>query len=362
MIELNTIPLYLFAMYSINTEVKEGNPKTNEIDARRAIHKIVVQEMGHLALAGNLLTAVGGRPQLYGELFVPKYPAEILYEKVLMTLAPANQYQLQNFMEIEQPVHEKVEDEIRHTGKNDSPRAIPWYKSIGQFYEGIEHGITALHEAKVELFDQNSGRRQFTKDDTPHFNGDVDVILDKDKALDRLEFIVRQGEGGPSAQGSGAEKSHFEVFKEISQKNLDVYNLASNPQTDQFKGQEDDIYTLMLAFDAAYSYLLWSLEAVWAYDGQNETTRKQLKDNVHPLMMDAMMPIAKLLVKQNLKSIKNKRAGPAFNLYVFHLDGSPKAQLEELLRAAEKKAKEVYSDALNGLGDAVKDVYDLGNV
>ena len=39
---------------------------------------VVVQEMGHLALAGNVLKAVGGTPKVYSTDIIPNYPADMV--------------------------------------------------------------------------------------------------------------------------------------------------------------------------------------------------------------------------------------------------------------------------------------------
>jgi len=68
-LEHATIPPYLTAAYSAYIEVNKAS-----IDIIRAVAK---EEMLHLALAANLLNAVGGRPDLLSPGFVPPYPAPL---------------------------------------------------------------------------------------------------------------------------------------------------------------------------------------------------------------------------------------------------------------------------------------------
>ena len=65
-LEFATIPPYLTAMLSLK-------PGTNR-DIWWAIHDVVVDEMLHLLIAGNLLNALGGRPDFLHTRFVPTYP------------------------------------------------------------------------------------------------------------------------------------------------------------------------------------------------------------------------------------------------------------------------------------------------
>ena len=78
-VELSTIPLYLYAAYSIKTSgYDQWAPG---ISAFRAIRSVVIEEMLHLALARNLLVAVGGGDdfKLYDPAVVPKYPEAMLH-------------------------------------------------------------------------------------------------------------------------------------------------------------------------------------------------------------------------------------------------------------------------------------------
>src|SRR5678815_4208161 len=52
-----TLPPYLCALYSLDSD---RNPEATEV-----LVSILVEEMLHMTLAGNLLNAVGGMPRLY---------------------------------------------------------------------------------------------------------------------------------------------------------------------------------------------------------------------------------------------------------------------------------------------------------
>ncbi|KAH7332695.1 ferritin-like-domain-containing protein [Rhizoctonia solani] len=346
LLELYTIPLYLFAAYSIKRD--PGTTGTPEADAQDTMLEIVVQEMFHLGLAGNLLTAMRGRPQVYGEAFTPKYPSEILYEGVLMTLAPAKKSQVENFAEVEQPLPHRVDI----TQDEASTRTLGQYESIGQFYESLKAGLQSLHDnLGDDIFDKDSAGRQWKgREGTP-----LTPITDLETALDKLELIIEQGEGGPKEPKG---KSHFDEFTRLSQYDLAVYPLASNPKTSQFKDREDT-YPVMLAFDAAYSYLLWTLEAGWTYGGPDEEKKKKLRGNLHTLMVDVVGPIARFLVTQKLQTF-NKNAAPPFNLHIFGADASPLEELKTLVGDAAKKYPQ--SPELKGAVTSVAGLFDLGNV
>src|SRR5215831_15784418 len=68
-LEFSTIPPYLCAQWSINSDPS---------DVADMIEGIVVQEMYHFALAGNMLTAIGGVPNIANAAFIPIYPTNVL--------------------------------------------------------------------------------------------------------------------------------------------------------------------------------------------------------------------------------------------------------------------------------------------
>jgi hypothetical protein len=89
-IELSTVPLYLYGMYSVQapSAFATYNPITGAVRGAfdypfgcqyahgrfPRCEGVVAEEMLHLSLAGNILLAVGGKPRLYDPLVVPSYP------------------------------------------------------------------------------------------------------------------------------------------------------------------------------------------------------------------------------------------------------------------------------------------------
>ncbi|WP_275413708.1 ferritin-like domain-containing protein [Streptomyces rubrogriseus] len=65
-VEHSTLPPYLTALYSLDAE--------RNADAVQLIGGVFVEEMIHLALAANLLNAVGGRPVLDAPHMLPPHP------------------------------------------------------------------------------------------------------------------------------------------------------------------------------------------------------------------------------------------------------------------------------------------------
>src|SRR5262245_15506461 len=97
-LEFSTIPPYLCAQWSVNDDPGGVSDM---------IGGVVLQEMFHFALAGNMLTAIGGVPSIANAAFIPSYPTTVLPGGIPQTLAvdlkPLTPEQVQVFMQIEHP-------------------------------------------------------------------------------------------------------------------------------------------------------------------------------------------------------------------------------------------------------------------
>ena len=98
-----TIPPYLTAAYS--AKIKENK---DSIDIIRAVAK---EEMLHLALAANLLNAIGGQPDLVSPDFVPPYPTHLPtgQDDFDVGIEKFSDHALKIFSAIERPISVKPE-------------------------------------------------------------------------------------------------------------------------------------------------------------------------------------------------------------------------------------------------------------
>src|ERR1700676_1114582 len=113
-VELTTIPLYLAALWSI----KDSGAPSSRV-AFRLINDIVQQEMLHMGLACNMLSALGRDPEIALAAVVPTYPGPLpgcIHPGLTVTPMRLCTESLQKFMAIEYP--------------EDGPVALYW--SAGQ--------------------------------------------------------------------------------------------------------------------------------------------------------------------------------------------------------------------------------------
>jgi hypothetical protein len=131
-LEFSTIPPYLCAEWSIKTDKDPDG-------VRKKIHPIIVQEMYHFALAGNMLSAIGRTPKIANPDFLPNYPTHKLpgdiYQDLAVDLQPLSEGQLEVFMQIEKPEFPPVEA---------AARLATAPATIGEFYTALSHAFQKL--------------------------------------------------------------------------------------------------------------------------------------------------------------------------------------------------------------------------
>lgn len=244
-LEFSTIPPYLCAQWSIDSD--PGG-------VADMIEGIVLQEMYHFALAGNMLTAIGGMPNVANATFLLKYPTNELPggipQRLTVDLKPFSPAQAEVFMQIEYPEFPPV-----------ALAAGP--ATIGAFYETIAKGFTAVNPTiDPSAFAINSGEAKPIKS-----------VAD---ALAAIALIKGEGEGtegSPAQPPTGStDFAHYYLFKQIYTQKTLVQDAAGHwsfsgspisfPTCLDFQ-QSSTTPSPSLAFNQAISQLLTGLQACW---------------------------------------------------------------------------------------------------
>ncbi len=177
-LEHATLPPYLCALYSLD---QSRNP-----DAVDVVSSVLVEEMIHLALAANLLNAVGGEPCLDTPRMLPRHPRTLPHgdRSLELSLVPFGPEALEMFLRLEQPA------------PPDAPAEGDRYETIGQFYDAVERALRDLcAELGEEKVFSGDPARQVAGGHFLHSGGRLIAITDLSSALAALEEIVEQGEG-----------------------------------------------------------------------------------------------------------------------------------------------------------------------
>src|SRR5215469_1949605 len=328
---------YLFAAFSLKQSADEGLTEA-ELAAvtrwRKQISHVATQEMLHLALVHNLLSAIGAAPHLAR----PNFPAPASHYPagVQLTLLPFGEEALQHFMFLERPEGMDIGDAA---GLEAVGRAAPVvnerdivpqgqdFATVGHLYRSIEHGIARLTAKYGErwLF-TGPPRAQATE---PHFRWpELIAVTDLASASRAIEEILEQGEG-PRGHWRDA---HFGQFVRI----LDEYQQmsAANPAFDpvrpvvaaNVRPSERPVEVALITdpltaratdlFNVVYEILLQTFERFFAHTEETDAQLTVLADVTLDLMFRGIKPLGELITKLPAgPEYPGQTAGPSFELF-----------------------------------------------
>ena len=279
-LEHATIPAYLTALYSI----KDGH----NTEAAQVIQSVVMEEMLHMTLVGNVLNALDSHPVIDSPDFVPSYPGPLPYsdgsfEVGLLKFSPEA---LETFLRIELP---------------EAPGAPPEpdkFHTIGQFYDALIEALKTLDgEADGTIFVGNPDYQIQPEHYYYGGGGGVVPVTCLDSAVHALEEVMEQGEGHDHSIydgdhknfGQDEEVAHYYRFNEIAlgryygpddkpseppsgtEMPVDwsaVWNMAPNPKSARYEEDQPEVYALMQDFNRQYTGLLRQLHAAFNGDPQ----------------------------------------------------------------------------------------------
>jgi len=161
-------------------------------------------------------------------------------------------------------------------------------------------------------------------------------VTDLASALEAVRIIVVQGEGspGPYDDPDKLEEDHYDVFLGLKDGDAtwDVYPVVENPVTSDYWKYDKRIYQVSLTFDAAYCFLLRTIETLWYVD-KDDSRHNLILRNMYGIMMGVLAPLAKFLISQSIGP-NGQRAAPCFGYYEFKKQESELKQVQDEMQAA----------------------------
>ncbi|ODG99862.1 hypothetical protein A4S05_36045 [Nostoc sp. KVJ20] len=333
---------YLFTAFSLKESTNEGvsQAQLNKINRwrRTIINGIAVEEMLHLALASNLLTAIGGAPYFRRANFPQAKTYTSL--KLSFKLAPFNETTLNRYICFELPNNfdteeqkaswnqfcQRIKDEellrlLAALPQPLVPRKLE-YNTIGELYELIHQGFQTIGQ---KLF-----IGPFEAQATGIFKEMIQV-KDLDSAIKAIDLIIMQGEGSPAQR----DDSHFAKFTKIREEYLaELQNdpnfqparpvienpLLSLQQDNTTPGANIITDTLsrdvVEIFVALYEIMLQILLRFFAHTEENEEQMYVLKSAFINLMPFGVSPLAKAITQLPASDkFPGMNAGPSFEVY-----------------------------------------------
>jgi len=208
---------YLYAQFSLKRGLDEGltEGQLARVQAwEKALIGVIKQEMLHLALANNILTAIGAAPHFER----PNFPILSRWYPpgVQIALVPFGERALRHFIYLERPEGMALDDAAGFTATQHAQPLTAGdglvavgeeWRTVGHLYRGIEAGLANLSARYGEdaVF-IGPARAQAVTDifEWP----ELLAVTDLASAGQAIETIVEQGEG---ARGDWI-KSHFGIF------------------------------------------------------------------------------------------------------------------------------------------------------
>ena len=384
---------YLFAASSLKQDSAEGLT-AEELEAvrrwRDVVSQVATEEMLHLALVQNLLSAIGAAPHLAR----PNLPAPAHHYPagVNLTLVPFGEPALQHFMFLERPegmelegskgIDAPVRDAVPLIAEGDIVPRGQDFATVGHLYRSIEHGIAHLAEKFGErnLF-VGPPRAQAT---SAYFRWPQLVpVTDLASAQRAIDTVLEQGEG---ARGHW-EHAHFGQFVQI----LDEYRqmTTSNPDFEPARPvifatvrtcEHDESVPLIGdrvtsgcgdLLNVSYEILLQMLERFFAHTEETDAQLTTLANSALALMFGAIKPLGDLLTTLPVgPDHPDLNAGPTFELfyendYLLPHREAAWALLEERVRDAadfcslvKEAAPDTVANQLARVGEALTGVAD----
>jgi len=379
---------YMYAAYSLKQAAEEGlRPDAVEKVAhwRRTILHVATEEMLHLALVQNLLSAIGAAPHLSR----PNLPAPPHHfpAGVNLLLEPFGEAALEHFIFLERP------EGMPYAGADgidglpgDEPAPVIDADDIvpqAQDFATISHLYRSIEEGFSRLVDKYGEERLFVGPPRAQATAasfglpELVAVTDLASAREAIDTILEQGEGARGAW----ETSHFGQFVAI----LAEYRAmrAENPDFDparpvtfatvrrnEYDSSVPRITDPLTArctdlFNVSYEVLVQVLERYFAHTDETDDELATLVRTTHQLMGGVLAPLGGLLTTLPVgEALPGRNAAPSFEVFyqdddllphrrsawilieerlrdvaalIDHIDVGARAQVGEVLHAAQHR-------------------------
>jgi hypothetical protein len=307
---------YLFAAFSLKDRVDEGVTEAQLAAIQRwrsTVLGVAAQEMLHLALTANMLTALGASPHL-SRPNLPQ-PARHYPASVRLALLPFGEQALRHFMYLERPEGMDLDDAegldavkgaVPVMSEQEIVPRLQEFATVGHLYRSIESGFGHLVE-KLGADRVFVGPPQAQVTQANFAWPQLRPITDLASATSAVEAIVEQGEG---PRGDWRQ-AHFGRFVGVLDEFLALrkadptFEPARPVATATVRPGERDSDGLLISDpltakvadldNVVYEVLLLLLYRLLSRIDESDAETATLADVAVGLMVDGIEPLGKVL-------------------------------------------------------------------
>jgi len=329
---------YLYACWSLRTDPDEGlAAEQAEAVARwqETLTGIAIEEMLHLALVMNVMTAIGAAPSLSRPNF-PRH-SEFLPPGVQFALLPFGGDSLTHFLYLERPEGMERVDAAEFVPAEPPPQPVAGpevmprlqgFLTVGHLYRGIEQGLSDLASrlGQPVLF-VGEPRAQATPERFRY--PQLIAVTDLASASAALDEIIEQGEGARGDWRPAHYGRFFGIWNEYQKlREQDPFFEPARPVLPAFTQQPYDIeqpqpqptdpLTREVAelFNLAYEVLLQVLTRFFTHTDETDEQLDALIHAAFGLMAGVLKPLGTALTRLPFgPESPDHTAGPAFEMY-----------------------------------------------
>jgi len=329
---------YLYACFSLKTEPDEGLT-AQQADAvarwQETLTGIAIEEMLHLALVMNVMTAIGAAPTLSR----PNFPRHSVFlpPGVEFALLPFGVDSLTHFLYLERPEGMERVDAAEFVPAAPPPEPVgpaevmprlQGFLTVGHLYRGIEQGLSDLASQLGEpvLF-VGEPRAQATPE---RFRWpQLIAVTDLASALAALDEIIEQGEGARGDWRPAHYGRFFGIWNEYQE--LREQNPSFEParpvmpaftqqpyDIDEAVTQPTEPLTRQVAelFNLGYEVLLQVLTRFFTHTDETDEQLDALVQAAFGIMGGVLKPIGTALTRLPMgPGNPGRTAGAAFQMY-----------------------------------------------
>ena len=367
---------YLFLAFSMKRHLDEGGVTWQQLELMRGweadLLVIARQEMEHLGIVANLLTAIGEAPHFARPNF--PIPSEYFPVDDAPSLEPFGLSPLRRLIRFERPANPLPQHAALLAATFPADRAMP-LKTVGELYGMIKKLFEELNalDPKALFIGPPSAQRTTTdilpipvrgvplKPGGAQYDVKLDAVTDLPSAIRVIDQIVREGEGLPNDIDTShygrllAMAAKLKEERERDRSFAPARPVMKNPAAERINDPATRV--VFEIFETAYETAILLLLRYFGQTNEAAPDVRNIQQAVFfPMMTSVLRPLGEILTQLPAEAHGSvNRAGPAFKFarriaFLPHRDAAQQLAIMRLRAMAvalnSARQSNAYSDSI----------------